>query len=345
MRKKITRKDIAEIAKVSPSTVSRALMDSDLLPRETIDRIKNIAEKMGYQPNALARNFACSRSYKIGYVVPHRTTRKGPLQVSYFAVILDAMVKEAYKLGYDITIVNYEEDNFNYGEALAKKVYSREVDGLVFLGLREDMLFVKDLAEQDIPFVLIGNRYRSKKIVTVYSDPSNAHLEMIDVLKFKGYQRLFFVHGDMGYYHAIAQRDSLLKSASEKGFKVAEVIEGNYTRKSGYMTAEYIMKKKKSGDAVFLANDRMASGFYRYCYEYGIEIPEEIGVVGSDCDEAATALYPDLCTIYQPRMEMGREAVKLLIKIIEKEKCKSLSINKNFVLKKSIKNLATSNEV
>ena len=162
-------------------------------------------------------------------------------------------------------------------------------------------------------------------------------IEMLKCLSDKGYKSLFFVHGNLEYYHAIAQREALQKAVAETKFEITEVIEGNYTRRSGYAAAEYIMGKKKERDAVFLANDRMASGFYRYCYEHGVKIPESIGVIGSDADEAATALYPDLSTIYQPRMEMGTEAVKRLVDIIEKDQKKSVIIQKSFLLKKSLK--------
>ena len=131
---KLTRIDIAKAAGVSPSTVSRALSGSPLLPDETIERIRAIADKMGYHPNTLARQLAMNRSMRIGYVVPHRSTRKGPLQVSYFSTILDAMVAEAYKLDYDVSIINYDEESREMVADLADRVRSRNVDGLVLDG-------------------------------------------------------------------------------------------------------------------------------------------------------------------------------------------------------------------
>ena len=122
MNRKLTRKDIAEIAGVSPSTVSRALSGSDLLPGETIERIAKIAREMGYQPNSLARDLARNRSFNIGYVVPQRKKHKGPLQVSYFSTILDAVVKEAFDWKYDITIINYEEESPALVDQLANRV-------------------------------------------------------------------------------------------------------------------------------------------------------------------------------------------------------------------------------
>ena len=334
--KKLTRKDIAEAAGVSPSTVSRALSESELLPQETIDRIKKIAKKMGYQPNVLARRFSSNKSSRIGYVIPKRTTRKGPLQVSYFSAILDSMVQTASENKYDISIYTYENEGPDLINSLAGKVYSKEVDGLVFVGLRQDSRIPNYLKRKQIPSILIGNCYDKGNGTTISCDPFTAHQEMFGRLKEKGYKRVFFVHGDLGYHHAQAQRDSLRKAAREAKFPIAKVLHGNYTRASGYTAAEKIMKIKKKGDCVFLANDRMASGFYRYCYENSISIPQEIGVIGSDNDEAATALFPNLTTISQPRMAMGRQAVLSLIDRLNGKRIKSIVLEKQFILKDSI---------
>jgi len=334
--KKLTRKDIAKAAEVSPSTVSRALSESDLLPQETIDRIKKIAKKMGYQPNVLARRFSSNQSRRVGYVIPKRTTRKGPLQVSYFSTILDSMVQTASENKYDISIYTYDKEGPELINFLAGKVYSKEVDGLVFVGLRQDSRIPNFLKRKQIPSVLIGNCYEKGNARTISCDPFSAHLEMFGTLKEKEYKRMFFVHGDLGYYHAQAQRDSLRKAAREAKFPIAKVFHGNYTRASGYIAAEKIMKIKEDGDCVFLANDRMATGFYRFCYENKISIPDEIGVIGSDNDEAATALFPNLTTINQPRMAMGRQAVVSLIKRLNGKRIKSIVLEKQFILKDSI---------
>lgn len=334
--KKLTRKDIAKAAGVSPSTVSRALSNSDLLPQKTIDRIKKIAGKMGYEPNALARRLAANSSRRIGYVIPRRTTRKGPLQVSYFSTILDSMIQTASEQNYDISIFSYDNEGPELINSLAGKVYAKEVDGLVFVGLRQDSRIQNYLQRKQIPSILIGNHYEKGNAKTINCDSFSAHLEMFRILIDKGYKRLFFVHGDLGYYHAIAQRDSLKRAARQMKFPIAKIFSGNYTRSSGYSAAEKIMKIKNKGDCVFLANDRMATGFYRYCYENNISIPREIGVIGSDNDEAATGLFPDLTTINQPRMEMGREAVLNLIKKLNKKRIKSVVLEKKFILKDSI---------
>ena len=335
---KLTRIDIAKAAGVSPSTVSRALSGSPLLPDETIERIRAIAEAMGYSPNTLARQLAMNRSMRIGYVVPHRSTRKGPLQVSYFSTILDAMVAEAYKLDYDVSIINYDEESEKMVANLADRVRSRNVDGLVLVGLRQDSSLIGALSKTEVPFVLLDSKYDMEMVSQVVCDPAPAHDEMVANLADKGYRRLYFVSGDMGYHHAIAQRRSLLDvlSHTKHGIVLADELEGNYTRRSGYLAAKRIIKECEPGDCVFLSNDRMAMGFYRYCYETGVRIPKEIAVVGSDNDEAATALYPKLTTIYQPRLEMGAEAVRIVVALLNGESARTVVLPKKFIMGKSV---------
>jgi DNA-binding LacI/PurR family transcriptional regulator len=296
---------------------------------------------MGYHPNTLARQLAMNRSMRIGYVVPHRSTRKGPLQVSYFSTILDAMVSEAYKLDYDVSIINYDEESSEMVANLADRVRSRNVDGLVLVGLRQDSSLIGELAKTAVPFALLDSQYDMEKISQVVCDPAPAHIEMLANLAANGYRRLYFVTGDMGYHHAIAQRRSLLDVLARTKTRIvlADELKGNYTRRSGYLAAERICEKSKPGDCVFLSNDRMAMGFYRYCYEKGVRIPTDIGVIGSDNDEAATALYPDLTTIYQPRLEMGEEAVKIVVSLLNGEPNRTVVLPKRFIMGKSIRKL------
>ena len=118
-------------------------------------------------------------------------------------------------------------------------------------------------------------------------------------LELRQYRRLFFVAGNRQYYDAQLQEQAVKRHFADSSLSELEIMDGDYSRRSGHAAAEAIFPRVREGDCVFLANDRMATGFYRYCYENTISIPDQIGVVGSDDDEAARALYPDLTTIHQ----------------------------------------------
>jgi len=334
VKKNLTRKDIAEAAGVSPSTVSRALAGSELLPRSTIERISEIARDMGYHPNVLAKRLATNRSFQIGFAVPSVLPGKGTFRTMYFSNILDAVVKEAFSRGYGVSIYPYELENDSF---ITLKT-GKHVDGFVFAGLKKDSGLPLALASENIPFVIIGSQYKELNVPSVNCEPLPGITEMLEALAERHVKRLFFVHGDMDYYDASEQKKALLKVTKSSAVKLAGVLNGNYSRSSGYEAAAALSTKLKTGDCVFLANDRMAMGFYRYCYEHGIQIPLDVSVIGSDNDDNAYGLFPELSTIEQPRTQMGQAAVSMLIDILEKKKVKTenIKIPEKFLIKKSI---------
>jgi LacI family transcriptional regulator len=338
IRKSLTRKDIAEAAGVSPSTVSRALAGSSLLPQSTIDHVRKIAEQMGYCRNVLGMRMAANKSFQLGFVVPLNSARRGTFQLSYYSNILDAMVNAAYQRNYSITIHPYESGEKKQVQNLCNLVTSKQVDGLIFVGLTQNSKIPGKLVEAGIPFALLGSRSSLPEVISVNCNPYPGQKKMLQTLGKKGYKKLYFVHGNQSYYDAITQKKTLLKLLEKSKIQLAEILEGDYSRRSGYRAAEHILKKKLKDHCVFLANDRMAVGFYRYCQEHGITIPTEIGVIGSDNDEAATALYPDLTTIQQPRTAMGKIAVEMLIDSLQGKlgTTEPVCIEKSFIERQSI---------
>jgi len=334
--KNLTRKDIAKAAGVSPSTVSRALSGSPLLPKKTIDHVAEIAARHGYKPNILARRLASNRSFQIAFAVELWTgTRRGPIQMSYYSAILDAMVTEAYKRNYSVLVQPYTKDEETFVGHFTDLVGTRQVDGVVFAGLTLKSGIPSELIRRKLPFVVVGSK-PADKFLSVNADPYPAMKEMFNVLGGRGYRRIFFVEGDLNFYHAVEHRNAFMKALKDSRLKLAGAISGDYSRRCGYGVAPEILVRKQKGDCVFFSNDRMATGFYRYCYENKVSIPGEIGVLGSDDDESALVLYPELSTIRQPRVEMGAAAVNLLIDMLEKKKTGSVVIPTSFVTRRSI---------
>ncbi len=344
MAAQLTRKDIAKAAGVSPSTVSRALSGSKLIPETTVAMIRELAERMGYRPNILAKRLAVNRSFQIGFVLPLGLNRKGPLQMSYYSTILDGMVGAAFPRGFSVGIHPYAGESEDAAAGLADIVGRRDADGLVLLGLKQGSPIPDALLKASVPFVLIGSSHR--KASSVNCDPGKALKDMLKVVKSLSYERLVYVKGAPNYYDAALQASSLEQGLKETPFANFETLEGDYSRTSGYKAADALFSKgglMRSGrvpkTCVFLACDRMAMGFYRYCQEHGIAIPEEVGVVGSDRDDAALGLHPELSTMRQPRLEMGRAAMDLLIDLCEgpaSQKPRSLMIEEMFLKRDSI---------
>lgn len=332
----LTRNDIAKAAGVSPSTVSRALSGSPLLPKSTIDRVTEIAGRLGYKPNILASRLASNRSFQIGFAVElWKGTRRGPIRMSYYSAILDSMVSAAFERGYNVMVLPYLKDGKSAVAHFSNLILAKHVDGIVFAGLTRKSIIPAELLKRNIPFVVIGSEAVKNKFMSVNTDPFPAMSEMFRALEKRNYRRMFFIEGDPEYYHAASHKDSFMKALGESSLSLAGTVKGDYSRRSGYDSAGKILARKRKGDCVFFSNDRMASGFYMYCYEHKIIIPDDIGVVGSDNDDSASALYPGLSTVEQPRVEMGAAAVNLLVDQLEKKKTGPVIIANSFIERKS----------
>ena len=333
----LTRKDIAKVAGVSPSTVSRALSGrTDLLPESTIAHICDVARKLGYKPNVLARRLASNKSFQIAYAVPLSVDVRGTFQVSYFSNILDSVVAEAFKKGYNVTIIPLENDARANIEKLHELVATKAVDGLVIAGLRAGDSLPEALYNEDIPFVLVGSHSSEGRFPSVNCSPVSAIEKLLSGLEVFD---LYFVHGDLRYDDAVTQLEAVKRVAKKFKFHSFKVIEGNYSRKSGFAAAASIIPGAAGKNAaVFLANDRMAGGFYRYCWENNLKIPDDIKVAGSDDDDAAGVLYPALTTIRQPRSEMGSVAVAMLADILSGKTAdpSSVEIESQFIRRASL---------
>lgn len=335
--KKLTRNEIAKAAGVSPSTVSRALAGSPLLPEETIEKIKKIAGKMGYTPNILAKRLAANKSFQIAFAVPLDLMKlSGPFKTSYFSDMLNAITKYSYEEGYSVSVYPYESDAKKFISEFKRLYDGKCIDGIIIMGLKQDSKIPAELAEEKIPTVLAGSYFEKIPLPSVNFEPAPAISEMIKHLEEKGIKKLFFVHGNLSYFDAIKQKNEVLRGIAKSKLQL-KIVSGNYTKSSGCKAAAEIMPEAKQNECVFLANDRMAAGFYRYCHENNIAIPGRISVIGSDDDEFSTFIFPELTTIRQPRMEAGRKAVELLKALIDKKeiRVRNILIDETFITRNS----------
>jgi len=318
MSRQLTRKDVAIAAGVAPSTVSRALTGSHLLPQATIDHVKKVAEEIGYNPNRLASQLASNKSFTIGFVVPEMQKRRGPFQVGYFADLLDATVREGEKSGFRISIHPISYIDQNSISKLNQLYLSKSFDGLIINGISLHNSLLAGLLELKIPFTTVGYFHENETFPMINCRSFFAFQEMFKALLRKNYQEIIFVGGDMQFYDGVSQKSDFMQALQSSDIKLTHELSGDFSRKSGYQAAEQILKiERKSKTAVFLANDLMATGFYRYAYEHQIAIPKTIGVIGSDDEVISRTLFPELATIRQPREKMGMLSVQELLSLIK----------------------------
>ena len=318
MSKPLTRKDIARNAGVSPSTVSRALSGSPLLPERTISKIRALAKRMGLPSEFVSQTPRQEQELPDRLRRPFR--RRAGRERSTCRTIPTSWTAWCTRLTSEATLSRSSlclTTRRRSSARCAGLLDARTVDGLVIVGITSEIPLLGDLDAGGLPCVLVGAASPKALVPSVTYTPEKGINEMLAALEAKRYKRLFHVCGPERYHDAVTQKSSLIRAIPRSRLTMGGARGGNYSIKSGWEAAVEFMPRARPGDCFFLANDRMAAGFYHYCQEKGIGIPGDAGVVGCDDEDIALILSPELSTIRQPRREMGEAAADALVDLLD----------------------------
>ncbi len=304
----ITIKDVAKELGVSYSSISRALNGKEGVSKATRDKILEAAERMGYQPNDLARGLVNKISNTVGVIVPDINN---PFFGEIVAGIIDASNENEYNIFLCVSGWNpkIEKEYFN---TLRKK----RVDGIILksAGKNEDYEDVKS------PLMIIErfNKYNQYDSVEVDNE-LGGYLAAKHLLEC-GYRNLAFVLGKEDYISSRPRLKGATKALEQYGMTVNKdlVIEGSFSIEGGRLAAKQLFEKKTHPiDAVFGMNDLIALGVLQYCNENNINVPDEVGVIGYDNISYAGLPQIELTTIHQPKYELGKMLFETLLEEIK----------------------------
>ncbi|MCX7821429.1 MAG: LacI family transcriptional regulator [Brevinematales bacterium] len=334
MRKhKITRKDVAEKAGVSPSTVSRALNDHPSIPKSTAERIKKIAKDLNYIPSHLARSFYQKKSYRIGIVIPYYVTKDKieTVHSEYFSQMLFGCIISASKENYTISVIS---DNGMNEKELARTVLSHTVDGLIFLGTKyKDQRFYY-LLEENIPFILVYNYLPDKNSLFIDIDSMSGMKEAFNYLSYIGIKKLAYIGGNKEYINAIDRENAYLSLVKEFNMTNLKIVEGNFSKESGFEAAKEIAINPLP-EAVLCANDLTAYGLIKGLEKLNIKVPDDIRVIGFDNQEISLISSPTITTIDNPFYRVGYLAAKNLIHFLNNKEVISQKLESKLVIRES----------
>jgi LacI family transcriptional regulator len=303
----VTIAEIARVAGVSVSTVSRALANHNYpLKEETRSRILTLAEEMGYKPNLVARSLQNSRSHIVGVIVDR-------MQSPFSAATVQGVQDGLRNAGYSISIAYSNRDRQLAIEAI-NAFYSRQVDGIIIINSWLHTYNDPVLMMQDRPFVFVNRRFENSIQNCVGpGDRFGAQLaaqHLVDL----GHRRIGYINGMEDWIESqnrfFGYRDVLIKN----GLPVDESIicHGDWGVKSGFREAQKLLSLEERPTAIFAANDIMALGAIYAIQEAGLSIPADIAVVGYDDRDFAAWIRPSLTTVRMPAFEMGLAAARLL---------------------------------
>ncbi len=309
----VSIKDIARLAGVSHSTVSRALHNSRLIPAATADRIRKIADEQGYLASAIARSLVTSRTEAIGVVV---TSIADPFNGEVVAGIEEL----ANEHGYTVILANSQADAARE-VAVVRRFQARRVDGVLVASSRVGALHTPLLSELKIPIVLLNNQHPSAFIHSVSFDNVTGAYRAARHLIELGHRRIAYL-GDRFGLHSDAERYAgYCKMMAEAGWSIDEqlVVHGDGKPEGAAAAARELLALREPPAAILCYNDMSALGVLRQAAIEGIPVPEELSVTGFDDIFFANYVQPPLTTVRQPMRELGRRAMGLLLSILRGE--------------------------
>ena len=314
---KVTIIDLARNLKVSTTTISNALNGKSGVGKTAREKIVQMANEMGYQPNYFAKGLVSKHSYAIGLTIAN-------IADPFSAELARGVYEKANELGYTMMLfnTNYNLENETKSIEILK---SKGVDGMILSTVIQDDPNIDSLNKELMPYVLanrlILNPKKSSRIDSVSADAYGGFYKAAKHLCRLGHKNIAMIAGDMDVSTAIALTQGANDAFVEYGVTVPPdlFMECGFLREKAYKAAKEIFSKKNRPTAILIQGDNMAIGVREAAYEIGIKIPEDIAIVGLDDIGISSLAGIELTTVSQNQYKMGATAVQLLVKKIKGE--------------------------
>lgn len=320
----ITVKELAKLCGVSPSTISNILNGKPNVGEETRQRVLQVVQETGYQPNYFASGMRKQNSKLISIIVEDLNQFTTPPIVG---AIMTGCEEKGYKtILMDMRLYDRWKDTwFDDDEKLKtvltpmiRETESIKADGCIYVAGhgRGIHYFPK---QYSIPTVICYANSDKDRFPSVLIDDEKGGYDMGRFLLEKGHRRIAVLTGVENNMHSQKRLEGYQRALFEAGvpYNPSWTLHGNWKRECGYQMAERLLALQPT--VIWCMNDQMAGGVYQYLYEHGIVVGKDISVAGYDNMEEASYMYPRLATNALPLKEIGRRSAEILIRMIEEE--------------------------
>ena len=324
-----TIKDLARELNVSSSTISRALKDYPGISDETKRKVKELAEKMNYRPNALARSLRKSRSYTIGVIIPE-------VVHFFFSTVISGIEEVAYSRGYNV-ILTQTNEKLAREKSSVETMLTNQIEGFLVSYSKEttDFDHFEKLLVQGYPMVFFDRIPQLEGTVNVTVDDFKGAYDATSHLIDQGYKTIAHLAGPSNLKISMERKRGYLEALKDYGIPydpalVVECTQGTSDESKAIVT-DILQNFTIKPDAFFANNDLAAVGAMLACKKAGYRVPEDIGIVGFSNWQFCTMIDPSLSSVEQPGFQMGAKATGILLDIIE-QKISPEEITEPFVL-------------
>jgi LacI family transcriptional regulator len=313
-----TIKDIARELNVSLSTVSRALKDYPGISDETKRRVKELADKLNYRPNAVALSLRKSKSFTIGVIIPE-------VVHFFFSTVISGVEEVAFANGYNVILCQTNE-KLSREQSSIETMLSNQIDGFLVSFSREttDFLHFKKLLDLEFPIVFFDRLPDLQNTVNVTVNDYQGAFDAVNHLVSQGFRKIVHLSGPQNLNISKKRKEGYIDALRNAGIEpdLNWIIECPYgTEKESFdITSELFKNPKNRPDAIFAHHDIVAAGAMMALKNMGLKIPDEVGIVGYSNWQFSSMIDPPLSTVSQPGFKIGEESTKLLLEMINRKK-------------------------
>ncbi len=311
----VTIKDVADLAGVSSSTVSRVLNDRNYIKEETRQKVQGAMNALGYKPSRLARGLRFNKSRIIGLII-------SDIQNPFFTGLVRAVEDIAHENNYALILANTDEDP-QKEELNVDLMISERVAGVIITPTKEYNCPVKKLINNKIPVVCVDRRILDCDVDIVLLDNVSASKNLVDHLLSMNHRRIGAILGPSDVTTGRERLLGMKNAFEEKNIPLDEnlILQSMPKEENGYKLAHELFALADPPTAIFAGNNLLALGAMRAIKELGLKIPDDISMVSFDDSTWSELVQPSITVVAQPTYEIGRIAAELIMRRIEDINC------------------------
>ncbi|MYM33645.1 substrate-binding domain-containing protein [Duganella sp. FT94W] len=332
-QRRLQMADIARLAGVSTSTVSRALAGSKLISEETRSRVLELARSLKYNINIGAQNLRRKQNRTVGVVVPYDPATRQHLSDPFFLSMLGSLADALTEQGFDMLVSRVDASEL---DAAAAPFDTGRVIGIVLIGQWRHHDQLNQLAARHVPIVVWGAQLPQQLYCTVGGDNvaggalAGAHLLA------RGRRRIAFF-GDINLPEIGHRYAGLCQALNEAGVTADPqlLVPAGFVSDGGRLAVEELLVRGVAFDAVFAGSDLMAMSAINTFRQLGLDVPGRVAVVGYDDIPLSSYFHPPLTTVQQPIQDAGRALVASLLELTEGRPAPSLQLPTRLIVRDS----------
>jgi len=308
-----TLEDVARLAGVSRSTVSRVINDHPSVRSETRERVWQAIHRSSYQPHAVARSLVTRRTQIIGMVIPETVTTL--FTAPFFPLLLRGDTEACNAHHYQLLLTLFN-DPAGQEEIYQRTLRNGYLDGVIVASASQDDPLIPDLLHDRVPFVSVG-RHPNERVHYVDVDNVGGARMAVEHLIRLGHRRIATITGPLDMSAGQDRLEGYRQALQAHHVPVEErlIVEGDFTEGRGMVGMQQLLPASPS--AVFAASDMMAIGALKALRQAGRQVPQDIALIGFDDIPAASVIEPALTTVRQPIERMGSMAVEVLLSVLD----------------------------